>query len=88
MEALIDQKTMKRVAGHFAAISQVVPLHPIRNHRDYNRAVKVIHQLLEHGGADENHPLGDLVALLGELIAKYDDAHYPIGVSPDGSASS
>jgi HTH-type transcriptional regulator/antitoxin HigA len=78
MEALIDQKTMKRVAGHFAAISQVVPLHPIRNQRDYDRAVKVMQQLLDHGGADENHPLGDLVEFLGELIANYDDVHYPM----------
>lgn len=78
METMIDRKTMKRVAGHFAAISEVVPLHPIRTERDYDHAVQVLQQLLDHGAADENHPLGDLVEVLGELIADYDDTHYPM----------
>ena len=81
MEAVINSKTMKQVAGHFAAISRVVPLHPIRSEADYDRAVSVMQQLLDHGGADESHPLADLVATLGELIADHDDRRYPQGPS-------
>lgn len=83
MEALIDNKTMKRAAVHFSALSQIVPLHPIRNELDYDRAVQVMQQLLDHCGGDENHPLGELAEFLGELVANYDDAHYPMKpVSP------
>lgn len=77
MDAVINSKTMKQVAGHFAAISRVVPLHPIRSDAEYDRAVSVMQQLLDHGGADENHPLADLAATLGELIADHDDSHCP-----------
>ena len=37
-----------------------------------------MNRLLDLGAADENHPLANLVATMGELIGDYDDAHYPI----------
>jgi HTH-type transcriptional regulator/antitoxin HigA len=32
---------------------------------------------LDAGAADEDHPLADLAATLGELIGDYDEVHYP-----------
>ena len=78
METMMNHKTVKEVASHFAAITRVVPLHPIRSERDYDKAVSVMQQLLDHGAADEAHVLADLVATLGELIADYDDTHFPM----------
>ena len=59
------------------AISQHVPLHPIRTEQEYEAAVSSMNRLLDAGAADEVHPLADLVATLGELIGDYDAAHYP-----------
>ncbi len=78
METMMNRKTVKEIAGHFAAITRVVHLHPIRNEREYDKAVSVMQQLLDHGAANEAHPLADLVATLGELIADYDDSHFPM----------
>ncbi|KJK25960.1 transcriptional regulator [Burkholderiaceae bacterium 16] len=73
MEALLN---VAALTAHFRALSEVVPLHPIRTERDYDKAVNVMNALLDAGAADESHPLADLVATLGELIADYDQAHY------------
>lgn len=79
MEGLIDKEMMADITAHFQALSSVVPLHPIRTKVDYDRAVDALNRLLDSGAADENHPLADLVATLGELIGDYDDKHYQIG---------
>ncbi|MDF3881167.1 helix-turn-helix domain-containing protein [Cupriavidus basilensis] len=73
MEALLN---VAELTDHFRALSKVVPLHPIRNEHDYDEAVNAMNALLDAGAADETHPLADLVATLGELIADYDQTHY------------
>lgn len=76
MEAVIDRKAASELAVHFAAISKLVPLRPIRHEKDYNAAVGSLNSLLDAGAADENHALADLVATLGELISDYEDKHH------------
>lgn len=76
MEAVIDRQTADELAEHFAAISKLVPLRPIRSLAEYEAAVASLNALLDTGAADEAHPLADLVATLGELIGDFDDAHY------------
>ena len=39
MEAVIDRQAADELAGHFAAISKLVPLRPIRAEADYEAAV-------------------------------------------------
>lgn len=68
---------LKQLAAHFAAIEREVPLRPIRSAEDYDAAVSAMNKLLDAGGANERHPLANLVAILGELIGDYDDQHYP-----------
>lgn len=77
MEAVIDRQAADELAEHFAAISKLVPLRPIRSEDGYDAAVASLNALLDAGAADEAHPLADLVDMLGELIGDYDDAHYP-----------
>lgn len=64
------------LTDHFRALSEVVPLHPIRTEAEYAAAVDAMNALLDAGAAEEAHPLADLVATLGELIADYDQIHY------------
>lgn len=77
MEAVIDRQAADELAGHFAAISKHVPLHPVRSEGEYDAAVASLNALLDAGAADEAHPLADLAATLGELIGDYDEVHYP-----------
>jgi HTH-type transcriptional regulator/antitoxin HigA len=64
---------IRDIARHFTALSAVVPLHPIRTERDYQVAVRTMNDLLDAGGADESHVLADLVALIGEFVAEYEE---------------
>lgn len=68
---------VKNLVLHFNALQREVPLHPIRTQTEYEAAVASMNRLLDLGAADENHPLANLVATMGELIGDYDDAHYP-----------
>lgn len=77
MEALMEKQVVEDIIFHFAALSSVIPLHPIRNEGDYDNAVAKLNQLLDAGAANEGHPLADLVDTLGMLIAEYDDIHFP-----------
>lgn len=72
------------VAERFAALNEQVPLHSIRSEAEYGRAVEVLDELLDAGGADEGHPLAGLVAALGGFIEEYDQAHYRL---PDASGA-
>jgi HTH-type transcriptional regulator/antitoxin HigA len=60
-----------------------VPLHPLKDEKEYEHAVNVLNALLDAGAADEQHPLAELVDTLGLLIGDYDDQQYaPEPVSP------
>lgn len=78
MEALIEKHVMDDITSHFAALSSVIPLRPIRTTQDYDHAVATLNQLLDAGAADEAHPLSDLVDTLGSLIGEYDERHFPL----------
>lgn len=77
MEAVMDTQTVAALTIHFQALSAVVPLHPVRTMREYEKATNVLNQLLDAGAADEAHALADLAATLAEIIADYEQAHYP-----------
>ncbi|CAN7367885.1 transcriptional regulator [Trinickia sp. LjRoot230] len=77
MEALkFSRNDIDELAGHFEAISQKVPLHPIMTNRDYDFAVRALNALLDAGAADEGHKLAPLADALGEFVGDYDEAHY------------
>lgn len=56
---------------------QMLFVRHVFTHAEYEAAVASMNRLLDLGAADENHPLANLVATMGELIGDYDDAHYP-----------
>lgn len=63
---------LREIARHFTALSAAVPMRPLRSERDYKAAVRTMDELLDAGGADESHPLADLVALIGDFIDEYE----------------
>lgn len=46
---------------------------PIRNERDYARMQSLMDQLLQEVADDENHPLADLLDVVGVLIDQYEN---------------
>lgn len=49
----------------------------IRNERDYARMNTLLEQLLEEVGEDEDHPLADLLDIVGILVSQYEDDNTP-----------
>ena len=43
----------------------------------YQRLVKVLDNLIDVVGEDEDHPLASLMEVIGVLIEKYEDEHVP-----------
>ncbi len=50
---------------------------PVRNERDYERMQALMDELLNVVGDDEDHPLADLLDVIGMLVAQYEDENTP-----------
>src|SRR3990167_5682406 len=50
----------------------------IRTEADYNKAVKILNQLLDEVGDDESNPLFNFLEVLGTLIESYEEDHVKI----------
>ena len=61
--------------------STIRPLLTIRNEREYDRAVKLLNELLDEIGTNERHPLYSFMDTLGTLIEAYEEEHYPMPAS-------
>jgi HTH-type transcriptional regulator/antitoxin HigA len=61
--------------------STIRPLLTIRNEREYDRAVKLLNELLDEIGTNERHPLYSFMDTLGTLIEAYEEKHHPVPAS-------
>ena len=66
---------IQEITQHINALCAQVPLSPITTEQEYDNAVNVLNELLDAGGADEQHLLAVLVSLLSNFIADYEDKH-------------
>jgi HTH-type transcriptional regulator/antitoxin HigA len=76
-----NMKLAKETITHWTSIA---PLLSIRNEREYDRAVKLMNELVDEVGDNQRHPLYGLLDTLGTLIHAYEEQHYPM---PDVSGS-
>ena len=60
------------VRDHWAAVRSILA---IRSEADYDRAVLALNELLDEVGADDQHPLHDLLDTLGTVITAYEAEH-------------
>ena len=60
------------VRDHWPAVRSILA---IRSEADYDRAVLALHELLDEVGADDQHPLYDLLDTLGTVITAYEAEH-------------
>ena len=54
------------------------PLFLIRDEAEYDEAIATLNALLDEVGNDEQHPLSELLNVLGTVIHAYEEKHYPI----------
>ena len=53
-------------------------LSPIHSKAQYQRMVQLMNSLVDEVGDNEKHPLADLLEIVGDIIAAYEDRHHPI----------
>ena len=79
MEGLVKSTTttdprLNKLIPAWKGLRNSVPFFgPIRNERDYTRMQALMDQLLDLVGDDEDHPLADLLDVIGVLVAQYED---------------
>ena len=61
---------LKAAIRHWSFVAPV--LQPARNAKEYAALVEALDAALNAGGADENHPLAQLVEYLGEFVVEYE----------------
>jgi HTH-type transcriptional regulator / antitoxin HigA len=71
---LISQQLAEAIK-YWAHVSPVVR-HP-RNDKDYSKLVSYLDKLLDIVGGKEDHHLSGLIETLSNLIAAYEEEHYP-----------
>lgn len=54
------------------------PLFLIRDEAEYDEAIATLNALLDEVGNNEQHPLSELLNVLGTVIHAYEEKHYPI----------
>jgi len=71
---MLDTKIEQAVTA-WKAVSKV--LYFPHTEKEYDEAVRLLDNLIDTVGEDENHPLASLMEILGILIEKYEDEHVP-----------
>ncbi len=72
---------LNRLSQSWQKVESLAELKPIKSEAHYDRMVALMHELIEEGAGRDKHPLANLLYILGNLIADYDDAHYPSGAT-------
>ena len=67
---------VSEIAKHWEYVAPV--LRPPTNDEEYGQSVSLLNELLDRGGADENHPLAELACLVGNIVSEYETKHYPM----------
>ncbi|HEU0282465.1 MAG TPA: helix-turn-helix domain-containing protein [Gallionella sp.] len=73
--AEIDTNTIAPIWGD---LQQRLGLAPIHNKAQYNRMMQLLNSLVDEVGGNEKHPLADLLEIVGDIIAVYEERHYLI----------
>lgn len=78
MRAAHTQFDIRAIQASWQAFDTIAHLRPIHTGDDYDRMVALMNSLLDATGDDEEHPLSGLLDLVGDLVSKYEQEHYPI----------
>ncbi|HQX17139.1 MAG TPA: hypothetical protein PLA27_12000 [Anaerolineales bacterium] len=71
---MLDPK-IEHAATAWTTVSEI--LYFPHTEKEYQEAVRLLDNLIDTVGENENHPLASLMEVLGILIEKYEDEHVP-----------
>ena len=71
---MLDTK-IEQASSHWTEVSKI--LYIPHSEKEYDEAARLLDNLIDTIGEDENHPLASLMEILGLLIEKYEDEHVP-----------
>jgi HTH-type transcriptional regulator/antitoxin HigA len=71
---MLDTK-IEQATPHWIEVSKILYLP--HSEKEYQEAVRLLDNLIDTIGEDENHPLSSLMEILGVLIEKYEDEYVP-----------
>ena len=71
---MLDTK-IEQASPHWIEVSKILYLP--HSEKEYQEAVRLLDNLIDTIGEDENHPRASLMEILGVLIEKYEDEHVP-----------
>lgn len=76
--AATTDRNLNKLIPAWKGLRSAVPFFgPIRNERDYERMQALVNELLSVVGDDEDHPMADLLDVVGILVAQYEDENTP-----------
>lgn len=73
-----EQIDIQGIRASWQAFDAMAHLRPIHNEAEYDRMVSLMNSLLDATGNSEDHSLTGLLDLVGDLVRKYEQAHYAI----------
>ena len=71
---MLDAK-LEKATDAWETVSKI--LYIPHTDKEYREAVRLLDNLIDTLGEDEDHPLASLMQILGLLIEKYEDEHVP-----------
>lgn len=78
MRAVHTQFDIRAIEASWQAFDTMTHLRPIHTDDEYDRMVALMNSLLDATGDDEKHHLSGLLDLVGDLVSRYEQEHYPI----------
>ena len=71
---------LKETVTHWLNISKIIAVP--RSENDYRQLIEFTDQLIDEVGENEEHPLANLMEILGLLIEAYEETHLPVFNNP------
>ncbi len=68
-------ETLQKTQDAWSSISGI--LYVPKTEEQYKRLVRLLDEVIDEVGEDEEHPLASLMDVVGVLIEKYEDEHVP-----------
>jgi HTH-type transcriptional regulator/antitoxin HigA len=78
MQATQPQFDIRAIQSSWTAFDSMVHLRPIHDEAGYDQMVALMNSLLDVVGEDEDHALSGLLALVGDVISRYEQEHHGI----------
>lgn len=78
MNTRVERFDLKEAAQAWAALQSTTRISPIRGEQHYAEMVGLLNELIDAVRNNEDHPLSDLLEIVGELVSSYEATHFPI----------